>query len=227
MNLLALQASGALCSVALWCDGEVDQLGSDEPRAHTASMMAFIDRLLTGHGMGAGDCDAFVFAAGPGSFTGVRLAAAIAKSLGYAAERPVLAVSSLAAMAEAFFDHAPDAGACHVISDARMGEYYLGEYAGDGKGPVRALAEDRLCTAEQLQQSVFSHGVIVHDGNAWAEEQGAGRLHSVKTEAHARHLFRPAVEQMQNRPAADSALAVQVNYIRGRESWKTVAQQKR
>lgn len=225
MILLAIEASASLCSVGLWCDGEISERNSDAPRAHTRSLLAFVDELLRSRQLTVSDCDALVFSAGPGSFTGVRLAAAVAKSLGYAAGKPVLGISSLAAMAQAACQASPAHDSCLVVTDARMGEYYLGRYRCSA-GVLLAEAADCLQAPAQLDTLVPGQALIVHDGNDWALQQQAAGCPALAVQASARHLLQLAAGQLADGlPPAASALSVQVNYLRGRSSWKTVEQQ--
>ena len=73
------------------------------------------------------DCNAIAFGAGPGSFTGVRTACGIAQGLAFGSNRPVIAVDTLIATAQACRD-ATGADDVLVVLDARMGEVYWGRY---------------------------------------------------------------------------------------------------
>ena len=119
MKFAAFETSTEWCSVALWRDGE---LGAIEERAgnrHGELALPMLERLLAAAGLGTADLDAVAFGAGPGSFTGLRIACGIAQGLAFARDLPVLGVSSLEAMAE-------ECGAPRVVAclDARMGEVY-------------------------------------------------------------------------------------------------------
>lgn len=227
-NLLAIEASTALCSVALSYNGQVQLLNSDEPRAHTASLFAFVDTLLKDAGITVTQLDGIVFSAGPGSFTGIRLAAAVAKSLAYAARLPVVGVSSLAAMAECFYQQHPGAESCLVVADARMDEYYAGEYQRDAQGHIVAVQADVLLTPEQLR--TFSHNSYhaVTDGSAWVQQALDSQFTQYALRSTAQSLLVLADQQWQRQiPAQDSALSVQVNYLRDKSGWKNLEQQKR
>jgi tRNA threonylcarbamoyladenosine biosynthesis protein TsaB len=100
MNLLALETSSATASVALSVDGRIRESSIAAPREQTAKMLPLIGAMLQEAGLPLRALDAIVFGKGPGSFTGLRVAAAIAQGLAMSAELPVLAVSSLAALAQ-------------------------------------------------------------------------------------------------------------------------------
>lgn len=98
-----------------------------------------VDELLAQHRLRAADCDAFAFGAGPGSFTGLRIACGLAQGLGFATQRAVVPVDCLAATARHARRVAGDTGehgvgfAVAVAIDARMDEVYFGLDDGDGQ----------------------------------------------------------------------------------------------
>ncbi|MFP5344139.1 MAG: 30S ribosomal protein S2, partial [Gammaproteobacteria bacterium] len=88
------------CSVALYQTGEVLSHGELAGQRHSEILLAMIDRLLAEADCGMEDLDGIAFGAGPGSFTGLRIACGIAQGLALAGGLPVLGVSTLEAMAE-------------------------------------------------------------------------------------------------------------------------------
>lgn len=123
MIILALDTTTVLCSVALIRDGEVIDCAVEAGQSHSSRLLPMIDRLLAEASVGLPALDAIAFGAGPGSFTGVRIACGVAQGLAFGAGRPVIPVDSLEAMALA-------SGAAQVMSclDARMGEVYFAAY---------------------------------------------------------------------------------------------------
>ena len=119
MRIAALETSTDWCSVALWSNGEIAALEQRAGRRHAELALPMLQQLLASSGSGAGALDAVAFGAGPGSFTGLRIACGIAQGLAMARGIPVLGVSSLEAMAE-------ESGAGRVVAclDARMREVY-------------------------------------------------------------------------------------------------------
>jgi tRNA threonylcarbamoyladenosine biosynthesis protein TsaB len=126
-NLLAIETSGEACSAALCSDGDCMELLESEPRRHSELILPMIDRLLAEAGIKRSALDAVAFGRGPGSFTGVRIATAVAQGIGYGLDRPVVPVSTLQALAQGAFRQA-GAGAVLAALDARMDELYWGAF---------------------------------------------------------------------------------------------------
>lgn len=119
MRFAAFETSTEWCSVALWRDGEIAALERRAGNRHSELALPMLERLLAGAAMTAAQLDALAFGAGPGSFTGLRIACGLAQGLAFAAGVPVIGVSTLEAMAE-------ESGAARVVAclDARMHEVY-------------------------------------------------------------------------------------------------------
>jgi tRNA threonylcarbamoyladenosine biosynthesis protein TsaB len=119
VKFAALETSTEWCSVALWRDGELAGIEERAGHRHGELALPMLERLLQAAGLSVADLDAVAFGAGPGSFTGLRIACGIAQGLAFARKLPVLGVSSLETLAE-------ECGAPRVVAclDARMGEVY-------------------------------------------------------------------------------------------------------
>lgn len=137
-TLLAFELATEACSVALLHGGELFARHAPAPRRHAELALPWAEALLAEAGIGKSRIDALAVGIGPGAFTGVRLAISLAQGIALGLGRPVLPVSTLAALAEPFLAGGPVLAAI----DARMGELYLGEYAADAEGlPVALEAE--------------------------------------------------------------------------------------
>ncbi|MDE2406674.1 MAG: tRNA (adenosine(37)-N6)-threonylcarbamoyltransferase complex dimerization subunit type 1 TsaB [Xanthomonadaceae bacterium] len=153
MRLLAFETSTEACSVALWLDGQVCERFEIAPRRHTELALPWAEALLAEAGVARAQLDAIAVGRGPGAFTGVRLAIALAQGIALALDRPVLAVSTLAALAM----QANTAGGRLAAIDARMGEVYLGAFVPDGEG-LRAVGAEVVVRPE---------AAVLPDGTGW------------------------------------------------------------
>ena len=130
-------------------------------------MLAAVDRLLAEGGVSRTELDAIGFGRGPGSFTGLRIAAGIAQGLAFALDIPVVPVSTLAVIAQGSLrEH----GSQRVLAvlDARLGEVYAGAMVAEG-GTMGPVGEERLCRPESLGDALGADGAEwVGCGPGWA-----------------------------------------------------------
>ena len=148
--LLALDTSGKSCSVALLYQqpGQVDQLFALHEiaeRSHTQRLLPMVSEVLDQAGVKQQQLDAIVYGRGPGSFTGIRIAAGVAQGLSFGLDVPLIAVSTLAAMAVQAHELYPNCISLCTL-DARMNEVYAGVYSVDKSEPDLAL----VVQAEQV-----------------------------------------------------------------------------
>ncbi|MDR2195197.1 MAG: tRNA (adenosine(37)-N6)-threonylcarbamoyltransferase complex dimerization subunit type 1 TsaB [Gallionellaceae bacterium] len=138
MNILALETSTEYCSVALWCDGVTHAFFEPVGQRHSMLLMPMLDTLLLTTNHTLQDIDGIAFGAGPGSFTGVRIACGAAQGLALGANLPVAGICTLQALAQA-------ARHDKVIAalDARMGEVYFAAYE-KSDGAWRVVCEPGL-----------------------------------------------------------------------------------
>lgn len=129
MKLLALDSSTEHCSAAVSIDGAVRAREAHAGQTHSSVLLGMVDELLCAEGMALRDLDAIAYGEGPGSFTGLRIACGLVQGLAFGAQRPVVGVGTLLAMAEG-------AAAPRVVCclDARMQEIYLAAYEREERG---------------------------------------------------------------------------------------------
>jgi len=157
MKLLAFDTSTDRTTIALTCpiDGvervwEHNGVGGAQA---SSSLIPAIEALMAQAGLRYAELDAIAFGQGPGSFTGLRTACAVAQGLAFGAGIPVLPVDTLLMLAEqARFEHFSAAASIRVLTllDARMDELYAAHYAHD-KGLWTQTGEHQLLKPETLK----------------------------------------------------------------------------
>ncbi|MCC6533893.1 MAG: tRNA (adenosine(37)-N6)-threonylcarbamoyltransferase complex dimerization subunit type 1 TsaB [Burkholderiales bacterium] len=159
MKILALDTSTEYCSAALWCDGAVATEAVHAGQRHTELLLPMVDRLLGDAALALGALDAIAFGAGPGSFTGLRIACAVAQGLAFGADLPVVGIGTLLALAEA-----SGAQAAVCCLDARMREVYFAAYR-RAAGSWQSVHAPALYAAAQVP--VLSAGLWTGCGNGF------------------------------------------------------------
>jgi len=152
VNLIAFEAATSRLSVALWCDAACLERADIVPNGGSERLLPWANELLAEAGISFRQLDGIAFGAGPGSFTGLRLACGVAQGLAFGLDIPVVPVCTLSALAMA-------RGEGKVLSclDARMNEVYVAacEVVGDS---VREL----------MPKKVDGGGTVpLPDGDAW------------------------------------------------------------
>ena len=147
MKLLAFETATEACSVAVWIDGEVRERFEIAPRRHAELALPWAEALLAEAGIARSQLDAIAVGRGPGAFTGVRLAVAIAQGIALALDKPVVPVSTLAALAA-------QAGGERILAaiDARMGEVYAATFRRDGEHVI-ATSKETVGVPDAVQLS--------------------------------------------------------------------------
>ncbi len=133
-NMLALDLSGGIAELALQANQQHHHAHGEAGRTHSTDLLPMLEQLLHRGGIAWEQLELFVLVTGPGSFTGLRIAAATIAGLNSKLQLPVLPLSALAVTALQSEITQP----LYVCEDARAGECYLGHYQ-----QGRALAEDR------------------------------------------------------------------------------------
>ena len=159
MKLLVLDTSTEWCSAALWLDGRIQARRVLAGQQHSSLLLPMVDELLRESDIGLRQIDGIGYGAGPGSFTGLRIACAVTQGLAFGADLPVVGVSTLESLAE-------QAGAESVLTvlDARMAEVYWAAYQRDGAG-WHAVTEPQLALPESV--TVPAGGEWVGAGNGF------------------------------------------------------------
>jgi len=145
MKLLALESSAKAASCAVLADGEVlASAWQATGLTHSRTLLPMVEDMLKNSELSVQDMDAVAVAAGPGSFTGLRIGIAAVKGLAWAAEKPCVPVSTLEAMA---WPLAHLEGTVVCAMDARRQQIYNAVFLAEG-GTLTRLREDRAISLE-------------------------------------------------------------------------------
>lgn len=99
-RIISLETATSICSVALHENGICkDFIEINEQNAHSSKLTVLIEQLLQQNNISISDCNAIAISGGPGSYTGLRIGASVAKGLCYAANIPLISVDTLQALA--------------------------------------------------------------------------------------------------------------------------------
>lgn len=158
MRLLAFETATRRLSAALWQDGAVIERAAEMPNGGSERLLPWVHELLAESGLGLSQIDGIAFGAGPGSFTGLRLACGVAQGLAWGLDIPAQPVSTLEALALASGERL--VWAC---LDARMNEVYGAAYAVEGDAVTQLLAP-ACAPAARLATPPFAGGWGVGDG---------------------------------------------------------------
>jgi len=148
----------------------IEPLDLDGGAAASAQALPMLIELLHRAGWAFADLDAIAYGRGPGGFTGLRTACAVAQGLAFGQHLPVVPVDSLAIVAEDAarrLDLAAGA-VVWVAMDARMDEIYAGCYRDDGAAGWRAVVEPALTTPDALHAQWRDAAPAVVAGSALA-----------------------------------------------------------
>ena len=151
--LLALDTATEACSVAVWLHGETVEIFKVIPQLHSQKIIPMIDELLAQAGVTRSAVDAIAYGQGPGAFTGIRIAAAVTQGLAFALNRPVIPVSSLAALAQLAI-RKYDADNILAAIDARMNEIYLGHFTRNKHTDAAVLTDQEMILMPENVSSV-------------------------------------------------------------------------
>lgn len=127
LRILAIDTATEACSAALYLDGVITSRFEISPQGHSELILPMCDQLLEEANITVSQLTAIAVDRGPGSFTGLRIGIGVAQGIAFAADIPVVLVSSLEALAcRAFRESGHSRVLCAI--DARMREVYWGRF---------------------------------------------------------------------------------------------------
>ena len=168
MKILALDSSGLVASVALAEDDNlIAEYTIQYKKTHSQTLLPMLDEIRNMVELDLSDVDAIAVAAGPGSFTGLRIGSATAKGLAFAMEKPIVPVPTLEGLAYQMYG--TDAAVCPIM-DARRSQVYTGIYefvGGENRYDMRVIKEQCAVSFDEIAEELNRlgrHVVFVGDG---------------------------------------------------------------
>ena len=150
MLILAFETSAKAASVALWEGGLLGESYQNTGLTHSQTLMVMAEDLLKQCGKAPADVTHVAVAAGPGSFTGVRIGVAAAKGFAWGRELPLCGVSTLEAMALTL---GVWEGTVCCVMDARRSQVYNALFRAE-RGSITRIREDRAISLEELGEEL-------------------------------------------------------------------------
>lgn len=218
MKVLALETANEQCSVSVIDDTQELFFQLDaRAKAQTQTILPMIEQGLNDLGLAVSDLTAIAFSRGPGSFSGVRINAAVTQALAWSNDLPVIPVSTLQALAQAAY-RLHGLTAVTAVLDARMNEVYVASYQLDAQGIMQAVDEEQLLSYEQGAEAVKF--TVVGSGANLVQET-ASEYKNVSATAQDIAMIARAAAKTENWVSAELALPV---YLRD-NAWKKIPEQ--
>ncbi len=209
--ILALDTATEACSVAVLVGDALTGRSAVVGQRHSEHLLPMVDETLRAAGVALTDVGLIAFGAGPGSFTGLRIACGAAQGLAWTRSTPVVAVGNLEALAAQIFAAHDDVERVLCAIDARMQEAYCAVYRRDGVAAVPcAVVEPALVQPAALASLARDVGAVAGDAlrafpSVWP--MAGGQRHWPDLRATATDIARVAATaqgRARARPARDA-----------------------
>jgi tRNA threonylcarbamoyladenosine biosynthesis protein TsaB len=219
--LLALETANDQCSVGLYDTAGLLAYRFDaRPREQTRLLLPMIDEVLTELGVSLPELDAIAFSRGPGSFSGVRINAAVAQALAWTHDLSVIPVSTLQALAQAATEQYGLSDVVAVL-DARMNEVYAAAYQRDHAGLMQPIGAEQLAAYDQV---VLPPNAVLAGSGANLVQSDQVQQRYLDVAANAGHVGRLALAALRAGQTVAAADALPV-YLRD-DAWKKLDAQR-
>ena len=218
MKLLALETANEQCSVSIVDETKALFFQLDtRAKAQTQTILPMIEQGFAQTGIQTSDLTAIAFSRGPGSFSGVRINAAVTQALAWSNDIPVIPVSTLQALAQNAYREV-GLTAVTAVLDARMSEVYIASFKLDENNIMQAADEEQLLSYEKAQNAV-KYQLIGSGAGLVNEEQ----IQYKGLSATAEDIATIARELAKHGKWLDAELALPV-YLRD-NAWKKIPEQ--
>lgn len=178
-TVLAIDTATEHCSVALLAADRLFETSESVGQRHSQRALPLVDQVLRDAGIRLAEVDVIAFGAGPGSFTGLRIACGIAQGLAYGAGKRVIAVGNLRALATRAFALVERAELVLTVIDARMNEAYCAVYRRGDIAEIRRPALGSPAAAIDLARNcevdIVAGNALEAFADAWQQAGGGWR----------------------------------------------------
>ena len=219
MKILAIDTSTEHCSIALSLNGKTIYKEVLAGQRHSELLLPMLHELLTANDLSLPQFDGIAFGAGPGSFTGLRIACGVAQGLAFAAELPLIGISTLEALAQK-----NDSQYVIACLDARMGEIYHAAYTKMDNG-WKTISEPTVCLPQNAPTLAGGNWVGCGSGFDVYHQELSRRYHHQLTSTqpgiypHANEIAQLAITKLANQPSLQAMNATPI-YIRNKVALK-------
>lgn len=231
-GILAIETATDACSVAVFVNGQIRERHAIAPRQHSQLLFTMLEELLPMRNLAELGIVAIAYGCGPGSFTGLRIAASAVQGLAYSCEIPAIAVSSLTVLAQSAWRlgkvRAGDTLLCTL--DARINEVYSAVYTFEAD--LAVLREGPwACAPADLSPAASGSLCAVGSGCHFLDQFPQSLRAKIRSSTPdllpaARDIIPLALAKLQ-RGEIQSPGQVQPVYVRDEISWKKLAEQGR
>lgn len=213
-KFLLIESSGDTCSAAV-SDGRqvIAEKSIQEKNSHSTYLASYVDEVLKKSGNEIKDLDAVVVGGGPGSYTGLRIGVSLAKGLCFGAHIPLIACSTLRALAAAALEQEPNAQRIISLIDARRMDAYLGVFSATLEPQIEEhfITIDKQLAVDYVQADTVAVG---SGAPKWLDEFGDNlSVINIKSDLYAKHLLPEALEKWEQNSVEDMAY-YEPNYIK-------------
>ena len=221
-NILAIETSGPICSIALRSEKRIESACSKNENEHGLVILNFIEKLLKKSGLKKNELDLIAISNGPGSFTGLRVANSVAQALAFANNIPLLPISSLAVLANQASIKL-EKNRIFVIVNAHMKELYVADYFCK-KDVIDILKKETLIKIENLSDSIEKNNFeicYVGNGTSFLKKMVKDFQISEVIHSDASSMFNLIDTAIKDK-LYSSAEKITPNYLSGEDHWKKV-----
>ena len=228
MKLIAIDTSTENCSVALLNEDRIAFRSEVAPQKHAEIVLEMLDTILKDNSLSKDDLDGLVLGIGPGSFTGVRIAASTVQGLALGLNLKVAIITSLEALA---IEALSKASASYVVSsiDARMGEVYIAVYKVEGS-LLSLMSEEKVLKPEDavafFKENVGDCEDVICAGSGVdiLKKAGMNDYPKLADFPQAQFLLNKGAELFSLGKVVDPEEALPL-YVRNEVTWKKVSEQ--